>query len=161
MNIGIEEPGSYQSHEVNQGSPGSSEVIDHWSVGNEDQGWYLLRCHLLPLLSYPLQDTVFVKQIVLEWKSHACYRLWIFWEGRQPSYCNRWISFCTWPSSLLSFYQISLVDLPVFSDILFIIHAMEYFIINKVYLLSQELGLNPQCHCMSFCKIGSGIQMGN
>jgi hypothetical protein len=35
------------------------------------------------------------------------------------------------------------VDLPVFPDILFIIHAMEYFIINKVYLLSQELGLNP------------------
>jgi hypothetical protein len=36
-----------------------------------------------------------------------------------------------------------LVDLPVFPDILFIIHAMEYFIINKVYLLSQELGLSP------------------
>jgi hypothetical protein len=42
MNIGIKEPGSYQSHEVNQGSPSSSEVIDHSSVGKKKQGLYLL-----------------------------------------------------------------------------------------------------------------------
>jgi hypothetical protein len=58
MNTGNEEPGSRRSREVNQGSTGSSEAIDHWSVGKEEQGWYLLHCHPFPLLSYPLSTAL-------------------------------------------------------------------------------------------------------
>jgi hypothetical protein len=164
MKICIEEPGSYQSHEVNQGSPGSSEV----------NKWLTTKA-LVMKIKDDISCVVIYFHCRVTLSKIPCLFSKLYWSGNHMLVTGYEYFEKEGNRAIVIDELASVRDLPpCYLFIRSVWWTFQYFLTYYLLYMLWSISLSIkftcylrnwasalQCHYMLFCKIGSGIRMGN